>query len=78
MGLSFGVQLPEFDTDLALVFENRFELQGNVKGAAVRFRDRLERAIGPGRAADRRTGNRGRCGGQGSTARLSCCIWNWG
>ncbi len=38
---SFGVQLPEFDTDLALVLKT-IRAQGNVKGAAVRFRDPLK------------------------------------
>ena len=38
---TFGVQLPEFDPDLALVLKT-IRAPGNVKGAAVRFRDPLK------------------------------------
>ena len=38
---AFGVQLPEFDPDLALALKT-IRAQGNVKGAAVRFRDPLK------------------------------------
>ena len=38
---AFGAQLPEFDPDLALVLKT-IRAQGNVKGAAVRFRDPLK------------------------------------
>jgi integrase len=38
---AFGVQLPEFDRDLALALKT-IRAQGNVKGAAVRFRDPLK------------------------------------
>jgi len=38
---AFGVQLPEFDPDLALVLKT-IRAPGNVKGAAVRFRDPLK------------------------------------
>lgn len=38
---TFGLQLPEFDPDLALVLKT-IRAPGNVKGAAVRFRDPLK------------------------------------
>lgn len=38
---AFGVQLPEFDPDLAIALK-AIRAQGNVKGAAVRFRDPLK------------------------------------
>ncbi len=38
---AFGVQLPEFDPDLALALK-AIRAQGNIKGAAVRFRDPLK------------------------------------
>jgi integrase len=38
---AFGVQLPEFDRDLALALKT-IRAQGNIKGAAVRFRDPLK------------------------------------
>jgi integrase len=37
---AFGAQLPEFDPDLAIALKT-IRAQGNVKGAAVRFRDPL-------------------------------------
>ena len=38
---AFGVQLPEFDRDLALALKT-IRAQGNIKGTAVRFRDPLK------------------------------------
>ena len=38
---AFGVQLPEFDFDLAITLKT-IRAQGNIKGAAVRFRDSLK------------------------------------
>ncbi len=38
---AFGAQLPEFDPDLALALK-AIRAQGNIKGAAVRFRDPLK------------------------------------
>jgi len=38
---AFGLQLPEFDRDLAFALKT-IRAQGNVKGAAVRFRDPLK------------------------------------
>jgi integrase len=38
---AFGVQLPEFDPDLALALK-AIRAQGNIKGAAVRFHDPLK------------------------------------